>query len=191
MSQATAIDSDKSFDVAILEQVIRATYFSPDGRGRPSLAAKHPDLFRSSAYYSQHEKEVPEAMVGMACAGVSTAFHPRCAVILTVLHVQISEAIRRWSTGEYKRIDISTTAAEDQYRTCIDVLQAIHENSPECYHRVLHRLYLGATYVVLHLGSNCCTDNSAPAEACRKCKHIAQTSKLLSETFASLTRTTR
>ena len=61
-------------DKPIIGNVIRDTYFEPDGRRRPSLAASHAELFTSSDYYNPHEKEVPEAMVALACAAVRFPF---------------------------------------------------------------------------------------------------------------------
>ncbi|KIP01320.1 hypothetical protein PHLGIDRAFT_17278, partial [Phlebiopsis gigantea 11061_1 CR5-6] len=120
------VDSNKILDLPILGQVIQKAWFTVDGHGHPSLASQYADLFTSSDYYKPHEKEIPDVMVGMACAG-------------------ISEALRCWSTGEHKVVSVSTSAAEGQYDTCMHLLAELRETSPVCYHRVKHNLYLAAT----------------------------------------------
>lgn len=59
-------DYNNPFNVRIFT-ILLATYFFD---GPQSTAAKYPELFKSSIPDKQHEKEVPEAMLGLVCAEV-------------------------------------------------------------------------------------------------------------------------
>ncbi|KIP03194.1 hypothetical protein PHLGIDRAFT_16025 [Phlebiopsis gigantea 11061_1 CR5-6] len=113
-------------DRPIIGDIIKVVYFVGDKNGRNSLASEFPNRFQSSDHYKQHEKELPDAMVALACAG-------------------ISEALRNWSTGERVPVKVNSTTAEEQYTVCMHVLGELRHDRPTRYHEVMHNLYLAAT----------------------------------------------
>ena len=54
-----------------------------------SLAATYWNEFQSSDYYKAHEKEIPESMLGLACASVSKVNLSRLQVVANILYLTV------------------------------------------------------------------------------------------------------
>ena len=59
-------DYNNPFNVRIFT-ILLSMYFSD---GSQSVEARYPEVFKSSTPDKQHEKEIPEAMLGLVCAVV-------------------------------------------------------------------------------------------------------------------------
>ena len=130
-------DLKRPFDTEIIAAIIAKFYFD----GPKSVAAQNRERFTSSVREKPHELEIPEAMLGMACAAVGTGAFENEETVLTFLP-QIGLALGDWESGTFTQArDFNIGDAEVLYSAAINEMHRIRKQSPVMYHRVMHKVY--------------------------------------------------
>ncbi|KAF7796674.1 hypothetical protein EIP86_007857 [Pleurotus ostreatoroseus] len=112
-------DYSNPLNIGIFTQLLAAHFFD----GPSSIAARCPDLFKSSLRDKPHEREIPEAMIALVCA-------------VTAL------ALSDWISGTYSAPrDFNIALAEKFYDDVTTEIQRMKTKSIKMYHRVMHQVY--------------------------------------------------